>query len=712
MHRLLLAACVLSLCWLAGCAPEIENPGADLRSLPLKPAQPVAPVSPNRLIAGGARQGTVRAGPPPPGAPPTPTRAEPTVALSGPPATLTIEQMPLPAFINTVFGETLHLNFEIDPRIAQRTDVVTLRTGRALPPGEILTLARSILRDYGIQVTIAGDLARVVPNEALLSQVPAIIRGRSTAEVAENLRPLFEYTPVANIAASEMAVWLQAAFGTKLKITPAANALILLGLPEDVDAADEAIRTLDQPRLAGRRSLRIEPAFWSANQLADRLSDILRAEGYNVSTSLQSPAAIVILSLRPSNSLVVFASDQKTLSHVEEWSRDLDKVSKADPQKSLFYYGVRNTTAESIASILNAVLQGNAAARAATGPNLQDSAGSAAQGLPGGQQGGAPPTAAAGISTASSSGPPPGTPPPGRIVTDPARNAIIFQGSAEEFGQLRPLLENLDQAAREAIIEVTVAEITLSSDDKLGVEGVLKFSGFGQPHQVISTLGGTGLGTSGLNYTILNAAGATRAVLNAFATDNRVKVLSTPKLLTRSGGDARIQVGAQVPIVTSQGTSSQLQTQGTSAILQSIQYRDTGVILSLKPTIYAGNQINLDIKQEVSEAVPNNTSGLSTPVINNRTISTQLSLHDGATVLMGGLIQENVSSTDTGVPFLKDVPGVGYLFGNQEVSKTRSELFVFITPYIVNSTEEAARMSELFKRRYESLPQPESTLHW
>jgi len=277
---------------------------------------------------------------------------------------------------------------------------------------------------------------------------------------------------------------------------------------------------------------------------------------------------------------------------------------------------------------------------------------------------------------------------------------------------LRPLLENLDQAAREAIIEVTVAEVTLSTDDKLGVEGLLKFSGFGQPHQLISTLGGTGIGTSGLNYTILNAAGATRAVLNAFATDNRVKVLSSPKLLSRSGGEARIQVGAQVPIVTSQGTSSQLQTQGTSAILQSIQYRDTGVILTLKPTIYAGNQINLDIKQEVSEAVPNNTSGLSTPVINNRTISTQLSLHDGTTVLIGGLISENVSSTDTGVPFFKDVPGLGFLFGNQDVSKRRSELFVFITPYIVNSSDEAARMSEIFKRRYESLPQPESTLHW
>jgi general secretion pathway protein D len=713
VHRLLLAACVLSLCWLAGCAKQTEDPGADLRSLPLKPPEPIGSASPNRLIAGGARQSSVRAGPSPPGAPPTPARAEATVALSGPSATLTIEQMPLPAFINTVFGETLHLNFEIDPRIAQRTDVVTLRTGRALPPGEILTLTRSILRDYGIQVTLAGDLARIVPNEALLSQVPAIIRGRSTAEIAENLRPLFEYTPVGNIAATEMAAWLQAAFGAKLKITPAANALILLGLPEDVAAANEAIHTLDQPRLAGRRSLRIEPAFWSASQLADRLADILRAEGYNVSTSLQNAAAIVILSLRPSNSLVVFASDQKTLSHVEEWSRDLDKVSKADPQKSLFYYGVRNTTAESIAGILNAVLQGNASGRAAAnGPSVQEPASSGTPGQSGSQLGAAAPTPSVGLSAASASGPPPGTPPPGRIVTDPARNAIIFQGSAEEFGQLRPLLENLDQAAREAIIEVTVAEITLSSDDKLGVEGILKFSGFGQPHQVISTLGGTGIGTSGLNYTILNAGGATRAVLNAFASDNRVKVLSTPKLLSRSGGEARIQVGAQVPIVTSQGTSSQLQTQGTSAILQSIQYRDTGVILTLKPTIYAGNQVNLDIKQEVSEAVQNNTSGLSTPVINNRTISTQLSLHDGNTVLIGGLIAENVSSTDTGVPFLKDVPGVGYLFGTQEVTKRRSELFVFITPYIVNSTEEAARMTDLFKRRYESLPQPESTLHW
>jgi len=232
-----------------------------------------------------------------------------------------------------------------------------------------------------------------------------------------------------------------------------------------------------------------------------------------------------------------------------------------------------------------------------------------------------------------------------------------------------------------------------------------------RPNEIIQNVM-TGIGTAGFTFTVLNRAGATRLIINALASNNRVKVLSTPKILSRSGGEAKIQVGAQVPIVTSQGTSSQLKQQGTSAILQSIQYKDTGVILTVKPTIYAGSQIDLEIRQEVSEAVPNTTSQLSSPIINTRTVTTQLSLQDGATVLLGGLIMENASSTSTGIPGLKDIPGVGFLFGTQQVMKTRSELFVFITPYIVNSSEDAARLAESFKKQYESTPQPASSLHW
>jgi general secretion pathway protein D len=99
-------------------------------------------------------------------------------------------------------------------------------------------------------------------------------------------------------------------------------------------------------------------------------------------------------------------------------------------------------------------------------------------------------------------------------------------------------------------------------------------------------------------------------------------------------------------------------------------------------------------------------------VINTRTVNTQLSLQDGNTVLLGGLIMENDSSTSAGIPGLKDIPGVGFLFGTQQVMKTRSELFVFITPYIITSNEDATELTETFKRRYESMPQPATTLHW
>ena len=679
------------------------NPGADLRTLPEKGAEQAALVPSSPLVAaGGAQHTAILGGPPPPGAPETPVRPEAPFTLSGAPASLTIEQMPLPAFINTVFGDTLHLSFEVDPRIAQRNDLVTLRTGRPLSPSEILALTRAVLHDYGIDVIFSGNLARIVPNEALMSQSPSVIRGRSTADVAENMRPIFQYVSLRGVSAAEMAGWLQAALGTKLHIStsPQANAVLILGLPEDIQAANAVIATLDQPRLAGHRSLRIEPVFWSAAQLSEKLVDILRAEGYFVGPNLQNPGAVVVLPLRPSNTLVVFASDQKTLTHVEAWARDLDHASQVDPQRSLFFYRVRNTTAESLAAVLNSVLQGRYAARAAAAPSEAAGPPPGQPPLPPGAPPGAPPTAA---------GPPPGTPPSGRIVTDPARNAIIFQGGAEEFAQLRPLIESLDQAPREAIIEATVAEVTLADNETLGAEWVASL-GAG-PNEIFRNVM-TGIGTAGFTFTVLNRAGATRLILNALASNNRVKVLSTPKILSRSGGEAKIQVGAQVPIVTSQGTSSQLQRQGTSAILQSIQYKDTGVILTVKPTIYAGSQIDLEIKQEVSEAVPNNTSQLSSPVINTRTVNTQLSLQDGATVLLGGLIMENASSTSTGIPGLKDIPGVGFLFGTQNVMKTRSELFVFITPYIVNSSEDAARLAETFKNQYESLPQPASSLHW
>src|SRR3984893_2819373 len=232
-RRLVLFACLACPLLVAACTYTTENPGADLRTLPEKNELPGALVPTSPLIAGPAgRQTRIRTGPAPPSALETTIPAEAAVPLSGEPVSLTIEQMPLPAFINTVFGDTLHLTFEIDPKIAPRTDPVTLRTGRRLQPNEILALTRAVLRDYGVSVLISDNLAGIVPNEALLYQSPTVIRGRSTTAIAESLRPIYQYLPLVNVSANDMAGWLQSAFGSTVRVAPvpAADHILLLGL--------------------------------------------------------------------------------------------------------------------------------------------------------------------------------------------------------------------------------------------------------------------------------------------------------------------------------------------------------------------------------------------------------------------------------------------------------------------------------------------------
>src|SRR5262249_17422042 len=155
-----------------------------------------------------------------------------------------------------------------------------------------------------------------------------------------------------------------------------------------------------------------------------------------------------------------------------------------------------------------------------------------------------------------------------------------------------------------------------------------------------------------------------------------------------------------------------IQNAGTTGILQSITYQQTGVLLSVKPVIHAGNRIDLTLNQEVSEALPNSTPGITSPLIQNRSVSTDLTLRDGQTVMIGGMIAENRSADDAGVPYLKDVPGVGLFFRNQARSKSRTELLVFITPYIIASDSDAGAITAQFQNQMQAWPIPNTELRW
>ncbi|HEY1090432.1 MAG TPA: type II and III secretion system protein [Burkholderiaceae bacterium] len=190
-----------------------------------------------------------------------------------------------------------------------------------------------------------------------------------------------------------------------------------------------------------------------------------------------------------------------------------------------------------------------------------------------------------------------------------------------------------------------------------------------------------------------------RAAVNALATNNRATILSSPRLMARNGETATIQVGQQVPIITSQQSTGTVSNNNTLGILQQVQYRDTGVILKIKPVIHSGDQIDLDVTQEVSDASKTDTGVSTSPTFNTRKIDTKLTLANGATVALGGLISESGSQGNSGVPFLKNIPIIGNLFSNQSKSGGRRELIILITPYIANDTHDAETITEAFRKQ-------------
>lgn len=564
--------------------------------------------------------------------------------------TLMFDQLPLPNFIQVVYGNILKANFNVDAQVAARTDLVTLRTAKPQTLTQVKSTAQMLLKSYGIAVTDVGGFLRIVPDNTTQGYSPEIRRGRALPDTPMPLRPVFQLIELDAVMSSEVTPWLTKMYGAKLNITDdgSRNALLISGQSDDVTAAIDTIRVLDQPRMRGQHSMRIDPMFWSAQEMSNKLNEILTAEGYRVAASGTSNYPIILLPVQAINAIIVFSSDPTIIKHISDWSKELDKP--ASKGGGFFTYHARYTDAQQLATTVRDLLGGAAA-------------------------------------TAAKS----------RVVVNPSTNSLIFQGGMEDYTSILNLLQELDQPSKAALIEVTVAEVNLTDAQQLGVEWSINNTAANGGRVTGGTLGGLGIGAGGLTLRSFNPAGNPRMVLNTLATNNRAKILSSPRILARNGESATIQVGQEVPVITSQQTNPV--TGGTGGVLQSVQYRNTGVILTVKPVIHAGDRIELEVKQEVSSAQSTTTGVSTSPTISTRKVDTKLTLKDGATVLLGGLMSSNVSKTRSGIPYLMDIPFIGQLFRVDGETTTKTELIVLITPYIISDDKDAEAITDAFRDR-------------
>jgi general secretion pathway protein D len=193
----------------------------------------------------------------------------------------------------------------------------------------------------------------------------------------------------------------------------------------------------------------------------------------------------------------------------------------------------------------------------------------------------------------------------------------------------------------------------------------------------------------------VDTANKLKGLINLLASQGRVNILASPHIMAANNQETQIMIGQEVPVLTSQ--SVPLVSQQTSFQTSTVQYRQTGIILSVKPQINAKGQVTLDIAQEVSDAQTTTTGVSGTPTFSVRTAKTSLTTGNNQTVVLGGLIREDNSHTQAGVPGLRKLPLLGSLFGSEGISKTKTELLVLITPHIVTNLEEGARITQEMK---------------
>ena len=208
-----------------------------------------------------------------------------------------------------------------------------------------------------------------------------------------------------------------------------------------------------------------------------------------------------------------------------------------------------------------------------------------------------------------------------------------------------------------------------------------------------------GAGGFAIKYLPTGASQTAVDAIHALASQNRAKILSSPRLMARNGETASIQVGQQVPIIASQLASAATSSGpgASSNVLSSVQYKDVGVILKVKPVIYSGDRIELEVYQEVSDATATSTGVSTSPTINTKKVETRLALRDGSTVMLGGLISNSQKSGESGVPYLKEIPWLGQLFRTNTANDAQQELIILITPYTILDDHDAHAITDAFR---------------
>ena len=639
---------------------------------------------------------------------------------------LNFDEADLGEVAKVVLSDILGESYVLSPKV---TGKVTLQTTDPLTKEELLPTLEMVLRMNNAALVKDGRIYHIEPTADALftSDLTARAAGYQTRVI-----------PIKNVAVQDIADIIKPLVHDKtiLNVDGKRNILVAAGSADEIARVMDMIYTFDIDLLKGRSFGLFPLAHVDPETIIEELEGIFYQKGKGDDSEFFKFMPIARL-----NSVLAVTRQAHYLTDIEDWVYRLDKANTASGG-GVNVYKVQHVDAEELADTLNDIFTDgksqSKSAKVAPGEKAESisnqqepfGSGSSSSGLDSSSGSSSSPSesntsmsgnlgvfaanqieekaalgdSANGSIKVSNVG-------KVKIIADEPNNSVIIVASAQDYEVILPVIEQLDVMPLQVLIDATVVQVKLTDKLQYGIAWYLNngnsTTALGEGIKVASAVATGGLST-------FYNAGSVKALLHAEASLDNINIISSPSLMVLNNQKARINVGDQVPIATS-SISAPIATTGSSAFQtnNNIQYKDTGVTLEVSPRVNANGLVIMKLKQIVSnvvkqsalEAKASETPATQTqsPTINKKEITSSVAVHDGETIVLGGLISDDISDNKNGVPFFYQLPIIGALFGATEKTDIKTELVILITPRVVKSKQDSRVISNEFKRKLTSI---------
>jgi len=614
------------------------------------------------------------------------------------PVMINVENMPLSDFIVYALGDMLKISFVMDEKAMKNKKPISMRMPQPMPSDKTLELLIGVFEKNKLYLEErAGALYILNEPPPESKQLFDIRIGRDTGDSSAYI---LQAVPLRHVKPNDIIPVVKEILKTDIQVQTSTreNVLLLYGQASKVRQVVAIVDTFDVPYLQGKNIFLLRLTYWQSDEFIKELTKILKGLGFSIANTSSDPGTLFV-TIKQLNCILVAAPDDVTAKYILEWKDKLDAPEAAGDADTAFSYHPKYTRASDLVESIKKLYAFTPAPTTAPGATTTHTPAAA----PATTTTPAPESRPSGRSATGRSA---ATPQlagaqvlgiPGlKMSADDSKNIIIIISSASTYKVILSLIEGLDTPARQVLIEATIAELTLTDELKYGLEWYITNTLQGGTYQV-GTLGALGVTPLGLSFQFLSQTGNIKGIVSALATANKANILSTPRLTVLDNKEAMIQIGQDVPTVTSQVSGADItSTAANPSVLQNVQYRTTGVILKVRPTINSGGLLTLDISQEVSQPGANGVGG--SPIILTRVINTSVVVAHGQTLALGGLMRETESVSENKVPLLGDIPLIGNLFKYTDKTKDKTELLVLVTPTILVSTDDATKITDELKK--------------